>query len=145
MDDTDTRDKNTVSGSINIMNDIVNKFDILTPNSFIVVDNYGRIRSTNVTTDDYLTVKVDGNVVNTNTSFTHNLSGVTGDKTVTNGTKTISYGGSFDLPVISYNAAGHITEVTKETLTLPKLSLGTSGSGNVLTGISLDNTNGKFT
>ena len=45
IDNFDTRDRATLQGCINIVNDIINKFDILQPNNFLIVDNYGRANS----------------------------------------------------------------------------------------------------
>lgn len=39
----ETRDTLTVQGCINKMNDIIDKFGELTPNNFLIVDNYGRV------------------------------------------------------------------------------------------------------
>ena len=43
VDNYQTRDKHTVQGCINAMNDILDKFDEIHPNNFAIVDNYGRI------------------------------------------------------------------------------------------------------
>lgn len=45
-----TRDQSTVQGCINVLNDIIAKFEILNPGEFMIVDNYGRIHSTPYTT-----------------------------------------------------------------------------------------------
>ena len=41
----DTRDRETLQGCINVVNDIINKFELLEPNNFLIVDNYGRANS----------------------------------------------------------------------------------------------------
>ena len=43
MDNFQTRDRLTVQGCINTLNDIIDKFDTLKPNNFLIVDNYGRV------------------------------------------------------------------------------------------------------
>ena len=43
--DVMTRDRATVQGAINTLNDIIDKFDILIPAQFVTVDEYGRIHS----------------------------------------------------------------------------------------------------
>lgn len=45
IDNFDTRDRNTVQGCINTVNDIINKFEILKPNDFLIVDDYGRVHN----------------------------------------------------------------------------------------------------
>ncbi len=43
--DVMTRDRATVQGAINTLNDIIDKFDVLKPEQFVTVDEYGRIHS----------------------------------------------------------------------------------------------------
>ena len=38
-----TRDRATVQGSINVLNDVINKFDKLAPADIVMIDAYGRI------------------------------------------------------------------------------------------------------
>ena len=45
IDDFDTRDRATLQGCINIVNDIINKFEVLAPNNFLIVDDYGRVNT----------------------------------------------------------------------------------------------------
>lgn len=45
-----TRDQRTVQGSINVLNDIIAKFEIIAPGQIMTVDEYGRIHSTPYTT-----------------------------------------------------------------------------------------------
>jgi len=39
-----TRDRNTVQGSINILHDIIAKFEILNPTDIMITDDHGRVR-----------------------------------------------------------------------------------------------------
>ena len=50
-DDHLTRDNTTVQGAINTLNDIIAKFDTLTPSEFVMVDRYGRIHSGDFSTE----------------------------------------------------------------------------------------------
>ena len=43
--DMDTRDRATVQGAINVLNDIIDKFHTLIPTEIVMVDDYGRIHS----------------------------------------------------------------------------------------------------
>ena len=43
VDNFQTRDRHTVQGCINQLNDIINKFNKLQPNNFLIVDDYGRV------------------------------------------------------------------------------------------------------
>lgn len=49
-DDTETRDRSTVQGTINILNDIINVFQDLVPGEIVIVDASGHIVSANWTT-----------------------------------------------------------------------------------------------
>ena len=49
-DDKLTRDRQTVQGCINIINDLIDKIDTLIPAHFIIVDEYGRMKSSPWTT-----------------------------------------------------------------------------------------------
>lgn len=56
-DDVDklTRNRETVQGTINYLNDIIDKFDKLVPGEFVVVDEYGRMQSAGYTTQQVYT------------------------------------------------------------------------------------------
>ena len=58
-DDVDnlTRNRETVQGTINYLNDIIDKFDKLVPGEFVVVDEYGRMQSAGYTTSQAYTSK----------------------------------------------------------------------------------------
>ena len=62
IDDTETRDRNTVQGCINSMNDIMNRIDVLKPSCSLMTDEYGRIISTNSANTD---AKLDQLEINT--------------------------------------------------------------------------------
>ena len=44
-DDRETRDTETVQGAINVMNDLMNRFNHLNVREFVTIDNYGRVHS----------------------------------------------------------------------------------------------------
>lgn len=50
FDDFDTRDNHTVQGCINVMNDIINTFGTLIPGEILIVDEYGRVTSSDYST-----------------------------------------------------------------------------------------------
>ena len=55
------------------------------------------------------------------------------------------YGEVFTVPTFAIDEMGHIATASTTTLTLPKISLSTTDTGNVLTGIGLTSTTGAFT
>lgn len=58
---------------------------------------------------------------------------------------SMSYGAVFTIPSFSYDNKGHISSANTLTYKLPNISLSSTTIGNVLTGISLNSTNGAFT
>ena len=54
FNDSLTRDNTTVQGCINMMNDIIDKIDTLVSGCFIIVDEYGRMKSSPYTTKQEL-------------------------------------------------------------------------------------------
>lgn len=238
--DVHTRDSHTVQGAINIINDIIAKFEIIAPGQFVIVDDYGRVHSATHSEDNWIDIEIDSNVIEPNVSITHKFNPVN-DTTSTSsqdinssdgnielytpivddkghivgknietvelphsfktikvgntpiiannhiasinianedkwirvnanantdtliinhigpasgGTTTYSkndtpkFGASFNIPTITYDSKGHISESSNHTVTLPTLSLIDNSSGNVLTGLTLDittDTTGKLT
>lgn len=45
IDNFNTRNRTTLQGCINVINDIINKFDKLIPNNFAIIDDYGRVNT----------------------------------------------------------------------------------------------------
>jgi hypothetical protein len=80
FDDTLTRDRTTVQGCLNRINDIINDFGALIPGEIAVIDEYGRIKSAtifttasdNSTEDGWISVDVDPNPVETKITIRHN-------------------------------------------------------------------------
>ena len=49
-DDSETRNRETVQGTINTLNDIINIFEDLVPGEFLICDANGHVNSANWTT-----------------------------------------------------------------------------------------------
>lgn len=65
-DDSETRNRETVQGTINTLNDIINIFEDLVPGEFLICDANGHVNSANWTTaQDY----IYNNIGNSNSSF----------------------------------------------------------------------------
>lgn len=62
------------------------------------------------------------------TTINHASSVTAGNAGDSGSTRTLSHGGTFVVPYISYNATGHITGVTNKTLTLPAATTSTTAS-----------------
>lgn len=50
-DNSKTRNRKTVQGTINTLNDIIDQFNALTPGEFLICDNQGKVSSANWTTE----------------------------------------------------------------------------------------------
>ena len=50
-DNSKTRNRETVQGTINTLNDIIDQFNALTPGEFLICDNQGKVNSANWTTE----------------------------------------------------------------------------------------------
>jgi hypothetical protein len=118
-DDIYTRDLNTLQGCLNYIHDCINKISELYPGEFVVVDNYGRMHSANLQTDNYLKVDINSSVKRPEITFKHKTPGV---KTSRIESAEVSVGSSFKLPSFMTDNAGHISEVGTTTITLNALA-----------------------
>lgn len=115
---TDTRDTSTVQGSLNKLNDIIAKFEILDYAQFMVTDAYGRMHTAPAADDEWITTYVNPDVKNPKVHIHHNTQDInTNENSGTNlndpATNTIT------LKDIEYDAAGHITADRPHVYTLP--------------------------
>ena len=110
VDDADglTRNRDTLQGTLNYLNDIIDKFDKLVPGEFVVVDEYGRMQSAGYTTsqaytsknygksiegedtDNYLTAEDRWIGVDIDTSYENPYITITHNYTPVNPTTTVS-------------------------------------------------------
>lgn len=116
--DYDTRDRNTVQGCINLMNDMINRFqEDFAPTRLIISDNYGRLQSVPFTTNSWLDTDIIGEgtqgYVNIDHMYPYKEDNTTSQSDVNNNGDTI------DLETISIDETGHIKHVNTETVTLP--------------------------
>lgn len=113
-----TRNTSTVQGTLNTLNDIIAKIEILDCGHFMVTDSYGRMHSAPSITDEWITTHIDPDVSNPKVYITHNKKNKIDDVTAqinlnTNKSDTIEISQSLS------DAAGHITNKELTTITLP--------------------------
>ena len=65
--------------------------------------------------------------------------------TTQTGNETPAFGATFKIPEVKYDEAGHIFKIGTHTVQIPLPSLTQDDSGNVMTGLALSDTEGKFT
>lgn len=112
----DTRDKTTLQGSINTLNDYIYKLNELKPKEFVIADSYGRIHSSPWYTDNWLKVNILANPSSPKITFEHLYN------PVADTTSTISENDRSDtlkLYTPKVDAKGHVVGKNIETVTLP--------------------------
>lgn len=118
INDAHTRDLYTVWGTMNALNDIIAKFEIIAPEQFVIVDDYGRVHSAPHYTDDWIDIKVDGNVLEPTVTITHEIHKVN-DTTSASSQDIDNSSGAIDLYTPIVDERGHIVGKNIETIELP--------------------------
>ena len=130
-DKPDTRDRSTLQGAINYLNDVATKVHSLTPGELPLVDSYGRIHGGIVETDEWIDVKIDPNVEEPRMIVTHeyNPNDITNSSRDLNGDKTddapelfnVGDSDTITFPTYKFDDMGHQvnTQPTLHTITLP--------------------------
>ena len=130
-DDVETRDRTTVQGCINSMNDLLNKVDTLRPDCLIISDQYGRmttmerkelfngIDSENPEdSDKWINLSVDDNgKINVN-----HIGPVLVDA-LNKENLTPAFGETFEIEDWVFDEKGHKANVSTHTVTIPQGSL----------------------
>ena len=144
IDETDrlTRDTTTARGSINLFDDLINRFSALIPGQFTIVDDYGRMHSAQHSTSQALTFKnitdsksesrtqaakenalitidINSNFKKPSISITHSDANTVADTTsVVNMNDNKDDTVLLETPIV--DNAGHVVGRNKQTVTLPK-------------------------
>lgn len=115
--DIGTRDTNSVQGCINIMNDIINTFGTLVPKEIMIVDEYGRMTSSPHTTDEWIGLEVNDDLLDPMIKVTHEFTPTTND------THTVDLNAdssnTIELYVPDVDEKGHVVGSDTTTVTLP--------------------------
>lgn len=143
-DDLTTRDTNTIQGCINQINDIINTIDVLKPNHFIAVNEYGRMTSMAAETDEWIDIKVN-NENNDKVIITH-----TGPVTSNESKKddlTPKFGDTFTIEDWYFDDKGHRSNKTIHTVKIPQGSLtdDTKTGSDLITQLSFNKPTGTLT
>ena len=116
VDKPDSRDRSTLQGAINYLNDVAIKIDTLTPGKFPVIDHYGRLNSGDVVTDEWIDIKFDPNVDAPRMIVTHEYNPIPVNNTqhdMNGNGDTVSW------PIYEYDDMGHMVGSAIHTETLP--------------------------
>lgn len=140
FNDTLTRDRTTVQGCINQINDIINIFGEINPSDTVIINSYGQFAGARYITDDWISISTDGKTLS-DPSITINHIGPTNNTTQIGETtaKTLKFGDSFKSYNFGIDEKGHInnTKTSSVDIKLPSLSITNGTTGNVLTSLGL--------
>ena len=140
FNDTLTRDRTTVQGCINQINDIINVFGEINPSDTVIINSYGQFAGARYITDDWISISTDGKTLS-DPSITINHIGPTNNTTQIGETtaKTLKFGGSFKSYNFGIDEKGHInnTKTSSVNIKLPSLSITNGTTGNVLTSLKV--------
>lgn len=117
-DDYSTRDRNTLQGAINYLNDIIAKFDVLMPGDFPVVDYFGRLHGAHAETDKWIDVKIDPNIISPKMIITHEYNPISKENESINMNDTAK-ASTIEIPIYTFDETGHQVGKAKKTVTLP--------------------------
>lgn len=140
FNDTLTRDRTTVQGCINQINDIINVFGKINPSDTVIINSYGQFAGARYITDDWISISTDGKTLK-DPSITVNHTGPTNNTTQIGETtaKTLKFGDSFKSYNFGIDEKGHINndKTSSVDIKLPSLSITNGTTGNVLTSLGL--------
>ena len=139
FNDTLTRDRTTVQGCINQINDIINVFGEINPSDTVIINSYGQFAGARYITDDWISVSTNKSL--SDPSITINHTGPTNSTTQIGETtaKTLKFGDSFKSYNFGIDEKGHInnTKTNSVDITMPSLSISNGTTGNVLTSLKV--------
>lgn len=139
FNDTLTRDRTTVQGCINQINDIINVFGEINPSDTVIINSYGQFAGARYITDDWISVSTNKSL--SDPSITINHINPTDNTTQIGETtaKTLKFGDSFKSYNFGIDEKGHINNAKTNSvdITMPSLSITNGTTGNVLTSLKI--------
>jgi hypothetical protein len=127
-----TRDRDTLQGSINYLNDIIFKVDSLTPGDFPIIDYFGRLHGAIAVTDEWINIQFDPNVLQPRMIVTHEYNPVTKANTERN-MNTTGDPSEITWPIYTFDTTGHKVGSATHKLTLPYSFKHVTGANNLTT------------
>lgn len=139
FNDTLTRDRTTVQGCINQINDIINVFGEINPSDTVIINSYGQFAGARYITDDWISVSTNKSLSDPSITINH-ISPT--DNTIQIGettAKTLKFGDSFKSYNFGIDEKGHINNAKTNSvdITMPSLSITNGTTGNVLTSLKV--------
>lgn len=121
FNDLNTRDRTTVAGTINTLNDIIDRFDRLKPREFVIVDDYGRAHSATYSDDEWINININGNPTEPEVTVYHTGPVTTPAQNQSN--KTPAFNETFTIEDWSFDKKGHKANRSTHTVRIPGLEL----------------------
>ena len=115
-DNYDTRDRSTLQGAINYLNDMIANFDSLTPGDIPIIDDYGRLHGGEVLGDKWVNIDINRNVEKPTLTITHKYNPVPRNNTSEDVNEK---GDTFTYPTYTFDEMGHQVGNAEHTVTLP--------------------------
>lgn len=115
-DNYDTRDRSTLQGAINYLNDMIANFDSLTPGDIPIIDDYGRLHGGEVLGDKWVNIDINRNVEKPTLTITHKYNPVPRNNTSED---VNGKGDTFTYPTYTFDETGHQVGNAEHTVTLP--------------------------
>lgn len=139
--DTLTRDRSTIQGCLNCINDLINDFGTLIPGEIAVIDEYGRVKSATLftteedKTDGWISVIVDPNVSDTQITIRHNNAKETETVLGQTNPKSLIFGDTFKAISFGIDDKGHVpaSQFKEVTMTLPELIIDDTDNKQIIT------------
>ena len=100
------------------MNDILQRFEIISPGQIMVVDDYGRLHSAPMQGDEWINIEVDSNAVEPTINISHKITPVNNTESNTD-QSIIGSSGEISLYTPYVDDTGHIVGRNIETIELP--------------------------
>lgn len=144
----DTRDTTTLQGAVNKLNDIIAKFNEITPNKLVITDEYGRYNPATYNDTTWLGWTVNPDIDNPTVELYHkNANKSETTNIVSQGAQTPNFGATFKIPTLTFDSKGHWHTKGTETVKIPEPSLVSQpdGTADVLTKMELESSTGKIT
>ena len=135
-----TRDRKTVQGCLNSLNDLLNQFDTLDPGDLVIIDEYGRLTGADFTTDNWIEATVNDGLQESTVSIAHkNAQAKSGNTIGFSANATPKFGATFKGFGFDIDAKGHViaNNVKDYSITLPSLAVSDGASGNVVTSLAV--------
>ena len=121
--DTLTRKRETIQGTLNLLNDKLNQFEAFLPGALLVTDIYGRVNTVAASEDTWIQVDINPYALRPEIHYSHKDANSDHLSTSITGDETPNFGVTFKIPEIRYDLKGHIYDTKTHTVKIPLPSL----------------------